>query len=80
MPDEVIEELRGVKDSIAREHGNDVRKLAAYIQGRELRNDSQGALGRPAVDILDEAPVQRLFKIGKDMESHVKDERTSWDT
>ena len=34
MPDEIIEELWGIKDSIAREHGNDVRKLAAYLQGK----------------------------------------------
>lgn len=34
MPDEIIEELWGIKDRIAREHGNDVRKLAAYLQGK----------------------------------------------
>ena len=50
MPDEIIEELWGIKDSIAREHGNDVRKLAAYLQGGELRNHSSGAAGRSAVD------------------------------
>ena len=79
MPDEIIEELWGIKDSIAREHGNDVRKVAAFLQGRELRKHSPGALGRSAVDILDEAPGQRLFKTGQDVESYVKDERTSWD-
>ena len=31
MPDEIIEELWRIKDSIAREHGNDVRKLAAHL-------------------------------------------------
>ena len=34
MPDEIIDELWGIKDSIAREHGNDVRKLAAYLQSK----------------------------------------------
>ena len=37
MPDEIIEELWKIKDSIAREHGNDVRNLAAYLQGEKLR-------------------------------------------
>ncbi len=32
MPDAIIEELWEIKDSIAREHGNDVRKLAAYLR------------------------------------------------
>ena len=35
MPDGIIEELWGIKDSIAREHGNDVRKLAAYLQSKK---------------------------------------------
>ena len=80
MPDEIIEELWGIKDSIAREHSNDVRKLAAYLQGGELRKHFSGAQGQSAVDILDEAPSNRLFKAGEDVESHVQDERASWDT
>ena len=35
MRDEIIEELWGIKDSIAREHGNDVRKLSAYLQSKK---------------------------------------------
>ena len=31
MPDEIIEELRRIKDEIAREHGYDVGSLAAYL-------------------------------------------------
>ena len=80
MPDEIIEELWGIKDGIAREHGNDVRKLAAYLQGGELRTHSSGAPRQSAVNSLDEAPRQHLFKADEDMESHVKDERASWDT
>lgn len=34
MPDEIIEELWKIKDDMAREHDNDVRKLAAYLRGR----------------------------------------------
>ena len=34
MHDEIIEELWGIKDGIAREHGHDVRRLAEYLQGR----------------------------------------------
>ena len=32
MADEIIEELWRVKREIAREHGNDVRAIAAYFQ------------------------------------------------
>ena len=80
MPDEIIEELWGIKDSIAREHGNDIRKLAAYLQDGELREHSSRAPGQSDVDILDEAMGQCLFKAGKDVESHAKGERASRDT
>ena len=70
MPDEIIEELWGIKDSIAREQGNDVRKLAAYLQDAHPE-DSSVPPGRSAVDVLNEAPGQRLFKTGEGMESHV---------
>ena len=42
MPDEIIEELWGIKDSIAREHGNDVRKLAAYLQSKKDAKSAPG--------------------------------------
>ena len=70
MPDEIIEELWGVKDSIAREQGNDVRKLAAYLQDAHPE-DSFASPGRSAVNVLKEAPGQRLFTTGEDMEPHV---------
>ena len=79
MSDEIIEELWRVKDSIAREHGNDVRKLAAYLQEGSLKEHSSGKLRRAAVDILDEAPGQRLFKSPEDVESYLEEERSSWD-
>ena len=61
MSDEVIEELWRAKDEIARERGNDVRKLAAYLQSGNLRERSAGSPGRYEVDILDDAPGKRLF-------------------
>ena len=73
MPDEIIEELWGIKDSIAREQGNDVRKLAAYLQGSHPQ-DSSVSTDRSAVDVLNEAPGRRLFKTGEDVESHDQDE------
>ncbi len=66
MPDEIIEELWVIKDSIAREHGNDVRKLAAYLRGGELRKRSSRALRRSDVDAPDEAPGQPSFKTGEE--------------
>ena len=40
MPDEIIEELWKIKDGMAQEHGNDVRKLAAHLQGEKPREAS----------------------------------------
>ena len=34
---------------------------------------------RSALDILKEAPGQRLFKTVEEVESYLKNERTSWD-
>ena len=34
---------------------------------------------RSALDILKEAPGQRLFKTAEEVESYLKNERTSWD-
>ena len=79
MPDEIIEELWRIKDSIAQEHGNDVRKLAAYLQGRESGKHSSGTLGRSAVDILNEAPGGLVFKTAKEVDDYIKEERASWD-
>ena len=62
MSDEIIDELWQIKDSIAQEHGNDVRKLAAYLQGGNLEEHSSVSSRQSAVDILTEAPDQGLFK------------------
>ena len=45
MPDEIIEELWRIKDSIAREHGYDIEALVAYFQNKEK------AEGRQIVDL-----------------------------
>ncbi len=80
MPDEIIEELWGIKDSIAREHGNDARKLAAYLQGRELGKHSSGApSARWAWQIISEGPGHRLFKTAKEVDDYIREERESWD-
>ena len=34
---------------------------------------------RSSLDILKEAPGQRLFKTAEEVESYLKNERTSWD-
>ena len=40
---------------------------------------SSPAERRSAVDILAEAPGQRLFKTAKDVDEYIKEERASWD-
>ena len=66
MHDEIIEELWEIKDGLAREHDNDVRKLAAYLQPRKRWEHSSGLPGRSAVDTLDEASGHRLKTGGDD--------------
>ena len=79
MSDEIIEELWRIKDSMAREHGNDVRKLAAYLQGGKLKEQSSGAPRRSAVDILADVPGQRLFKTAEEVREYLEEEKASWD-
>ena len=40
--------------------------------------ESSDSAGRSAIDILSEAPGQRIFKTAEEAESYVADERTSW--
>ena len=35
MGDEIIAELWRIKDAMAREHGHDVKALAAYVRAKE---------------------------------------------
>ena len=49
MPDEIIEELWQIKDSIAREYGYDIEALVAYLQTRERTED------RRVVDLIAQA-------------------------
>ena len=65
MPDEIIQELWTIKDSMAREHGSDVRRLAAYLQGRKEPEQSSEATGRPAVNISNLSPDQQLLDAGE---------------
>ena len=34
---------------------------------------------RSAIDILEEAPGQRLFKTAKEVDNYIEEERASWD-
>ena len=43
-----------------------------------VRHPSEPAR-RSAVDILEEAPGQRLFKTAAEVDSYIKDERASWE-
>ena len=45
MPDEIIEELWGIKDGIAREHGGDIQRLAAYLQSKRVTATSYAREG-----------------------------------
>ena len=55
VPDEIIEELWRIKDSIAREHGNDVRKLAAYLRDGKRREHSEPQ-GQSNSNVLHQSP------------------------
>ncbi len=66
MPDEIIEELWSIKDSIAREYDYDLRKLAAYLQSLNQLEHPSGSPGHSAYQIISEGPGQRLFKTTKE--------------
>lgn len=48
MADEIIEEVWRIKDEIAREHGHDVERLAAYLRRREQERALRKADGAVA--------------------------------
>ena len=79
MPDEIIEELWSIKDGIAREHGYDLRKLAAYLQGLEQEEVPSESPGRSILDILADGPSERLFKSAKEVDDYIAEERASWE-
>ena len=53
MPDEIMEELWQIKDDIAREHGYDIRRLAAHLQAIERARLGQALDARAAARILE---------------------------
>ncbi len=65
MPGEIIEELWSIKDGIAREHGYDLRKLAAYLQGLKQWKHPHGSSENASYQIISEKQGQRLYKTGK---------------
>lgn len=62
MPDEIIEELWSVKDSIAREHDYDLSKLAAYLRGLNQWGHPSKSRRHSIYRIVPDGPVQRLAK------------------
>ncbi len=64
MSDEIIEELWGIKDSIAREHGYGLRKLAAYLRSLTRWESPSESPNRSAYQIISEGSGQRLSEIG----------------
>jgi hypothetical protein len=45
-----------------------------------LLPESQNVARRPALDILAEAPGQRLFKTAAEVDAYIREERSSWDS
>lgn len=67
MPDEIMQELWAIKDCIAREHGNDVRKLATYLQRKKGPEQPSQQIGRSAVDIPEKSDGQLLNTMSEDV-------------
>ena len=57
---------------------NQTLKRLPAVRLKGLRGSGESAQ-RSAVDILDEAPGQRLFKTAADVNAYLKDERASWE-
>ena len=71
--------FRELSKRLYEQQTGDRPQTSSHILIREDRDSGHGSLKRSAVDILDEAPGQRLFKSAEDVESYLKDERASWD-
>ena len=80
--DDMEEKTRAFRELSKRlyeQQTGDRPQTSSHVLIREDRDSGHGSLKRSAVDILDEAPGQRLFKGTEDVESYLKDERASWD-
>lgn len=51
---------------------------AGQTVGVVVRHSSPAA-GRSSVDILAEAPGQRLFRTAKEVDDYIREERAAWD-
>ena len=71
--------FRELSKRLLEQQTGDRPQTPSYLLIREDRDSGHGSLKRSAVDILDEAQGQRLFKSAEDVESHLKNERASWD-
>ena len=80
--DNMEEKTRAFRELSKRLHEqqtDDRPQTPSHILIREDRDSGHGSLKRSAVDILNEAPGQRVFKTAEDVESYLRDERASWD-
>lgn len=57
---------------------NQTLKRLPAVRLKRLRGNGESAQ-RPAVDILNQAPGQRLFKTAADVDVYLKGERASWE-
>lgn len=53
--DPIVAEIRRIRRAIAKEHGNDIRRIAEALRDRELKSDRK---------ILDPGPKRRLDRTG----------------
>ena len=56
MSDEIIEELWRIKDAMAREHGYDVGRLAAYLQGKKGKKRNANSPAVAAAGTVSDGP------------------------
>lgn len=75
MTDEIIEELWEIKDDMAREHDNDVRKLAAYLRSAHPDDTPPP---RSIMEILNSGPERRLFQTAEEVKAYLAEEKASW--
>ena len=77
MSDEIIRELWDIKDEMAREHGYDLKALAARVQNKTRWELPDGASGKAVYEIVSDDSGRLFFRATEDEDNYAADKPES---